>query len=276
MKLTKIAVSILFVGMLAVPAMASADWVEEFLRRYDPSKSVATVAANSTETLGQLIRTGEISVTLSDVINMMIDNNLDIRSNRFGPRSSYWQSLVFHRALQPSIRFNFNRNKNTTMSTNQVNGTLPDVTQQRTNYGVSFSQALSHGTSLTVDATMNRVASTSNFNLFNPSYTGQITYSVGQHLLRDRGKLPNTRQIMVSENNEKMSEIAFEIQLTNLLVQAQKGYWDLVFAAQDLGVKQRSLELAQRTLEENKMKVEIGTLAPIDVVQRQLKIRSRK
>src|SRR5262245_63486263 len=103
MKLTKIIVSVFLVAILAVPAMASTDWVEEFLHRYDPSKSVTTVASNSTETLGQLIRTGEISVTLSDVINMMIDNNLDIRSNRLSPRSTYWQSLVFYRALQPSL-----------------------------------------------------------------------------------------------------------------------------------------------------------------------------
>src|SRR5262249_51020103 len=143
-------------------------------------------------------------------------------------------------------------------------------------YGVNFSQALPTGTSVTVDATMNRVESTSNFNLFNPSYTGQITYSAGQHLMRDRGRLANTRQILIGQNNEKMSEVAFEIQLTSLLVQAQKSYWDLVFAGQDLGVKQRSLELAQRTLEENKMKVEIGTLARIDVVQTEADVASRR
>jgi outer membrane protein len=275
MKLIKIAISLLFVSMLVSPAMASSDWVEEFLRRYEPAKAT-TVASNSTEVLGQLLRTGEVPVTLSDVINMMIDNNLDIRSNRLSPRSSYWQSLVFYRALQPSLRFNFNRSRNTTMSTNQVNGTLPQVSQLRTNYGVSFTQALATGTSLAVDATMNRLESTSNANLFNPSYTGNITYSVGQHLLRDRGRLPNTRQILIGQNNEKMSEIAFEIQLTNLMVAAQKSYWDLVFAGQDLGVKQRSLELANRTLDENKMKVEIGTLAPIDVVQTQADVAARR
>src|SRR5207249_7631258 len=161
-------------------------------------------------------------------------------------------------------------------STNQLNGTVPNVTQLRTNYSVSYTQALQTGTSLSVDATMNRVESTSNFNLFNPSYTGQISYTVGQHLLRDRGRLPNMRQILVAQNNEKMSEVAFEIQLTSLLVQAQKSYWDLVLAGQDLGVKQRSLELAQRTLEENKMKVEIGTLAPIDVVQTQADVAARR
>jgi len=275
MKLTRIAISILLITILAVPALAES-WVEEFLRRYEPAKGTGAVASSSTAAIGQLLRTGEVPVTLNDVINMMIDNNLDIRSNRLGPRSSYWQSLVFYRALQPSLRFNFNRTKNTTMSTNQVNGTIPQVSQLRTNYTVSFTQALSYGTSFAVDATMNRVESTSNFNLFNPSYTGQINYSVGQHLLRDRGKLANMRQIMVGQNNEKMSEIGFELQLTNLLVQAQKSYWDLVFAGQDLGVKQRSLDLAQRTLEENKMKVEIGTLARIDVVQTQADVAARR
>src|SRR3989442_5799864 len=192
MNLTKIVISISLIITLAVPAMASADWVEEFLKRYDPSGSRATVASTIPTGGGQVLRTGEMPVTLSDVINLMIDNNLDIRSNRFSPRSSYWQSLVFYRSLQPSLRFNFNRNQNTTMSTNQINGTIPDVSQLRTNYLVSFTQSLATGTSVALDASLNRTSSTSNFNLFNPSYNTQLTYTIGQHLLRDRGRLPNT------------------------------------------------------------------------------------
>ena len=103
-----------------------------------------------------------------------------------------------------------------------------------------------------------------------------MTYAVGQHLLRDRGRQINMHQILAGQNNEKISETQFEIQMTSLLVQAQKAYWDLVFAGEDLNVKQRSLDLAQRTLDENKMKVEIGTLAPIDVVQTQSDVASRR
>src|SRR5438132_170754 len=275
MKLTKIAVSILLVMTLAIPAMAGSDWVEDFLRRYDPSKSVATTASLSSANIGQFIRTGEVPITMTDVINLMIDNNLDIRSNRFSPRSSYLQSLVFYRALQPSLRFAATVNRNTTLSNSQLNGTIPELSQLRGNYSVSFSQLLPTGTSLAVDATVNRVSSTSNLNTFNPSYVGTITYSAGQHLLQNRGRLVNMRQILQGQNTEKISEIGFEIQLINLLVQAQKSYWDLVFAGQDLNVKQRSLELAQQTLQENKMKVEIGTLAPIDVVQTQADVASR-
>jgi outer membrane protein TolC len=270
MKFTKIAISILLTTLFITPAMASSDWVEDFLKRYDPGKD------SSTGPISQLLRTGEVPVTLNDVINLMIDNNLDIRSNRLSPRSSYWQSLVFYRALQPSIRFSGTVIHNTNLSNSQLNGTVPVVSQLRGNYAVSFSQLLPTGTSLAVDATMNRTSSTSNLNTFNPSYIGQLTYTVGQHLLRDRGHLPNTRQIIIGQNNEKISETAFEIQLTSLLMQAQKSYWDLVFAGQDLEVKQRSLELAQRTLDENKMKVEIGTLAPVDVLQTEADVASRR
>lgn len=277
MKLTEIIVTIMLVVALAKPAMASNDWVEDFLRRYDPARSVATVATNSTSNIGQLLQTGIVPITLNDVVNMMIEKNLDIRSNRLSPRSSYFQSLVFYRALQPSIRFGANIIRNTNQSNSQLNGLGQSFTSQlRGNYSVSFSQQLQSGTSLTVDATLNRQSSSSNLNTFNPSYTGQISYGAGQHLLRDRGRTVTMRQILIGENNEKISEIQFETQITNLLAQAQKTYWDLVFAGEDLKVKQRSLDLAQRTLEENQMKVEIGTLAPIDVVQTRSEVASRR
>ena len=275
MKLIRIAFSVLLGVTLAAPAVASSDWVEDFLRRYEPAKSVGTVASASTSNLGLFLQTGVVPVTMNDVISMIIEKNLDIRSNRLNPRSSYFQSLVFYRALQPSIRFAGTVSHDTVLSTTQLNGAT-SRSQLQGNYAVNFSQALPTGTSLAVDVNMNRSSSNSNNNIFNPSYTGRITYTVGQHLLRDRGRRIQMHQILTGQNNERISETQFEIQVTNLLVQAQKAYWDLVFAGEDLNVKQRSLDLAQQTLDENKMRVEIGTLAPIDVVQTQADVASRR
>ncbi|PYS50732.1 MAG: hypothetical protein DMG13_20330 [Acidobacteria bacterium] len=275
MKLTRIAISLLLVVALAAPATASSGWVEDFLRRYEPAKNVASVANASSTNLGQFLQTGIVPVTLNDVVNMILENNLDIRSNRLAPRSSYFQSLVFYRALQPSIRFAGTISRNTLSSNTQLNGANV-LSQLRGDYAVNFSQLLPTGTSLAVDASVGRASSNSLVSTYNPSYTGRITYTVGQHLLRDRGRRINMHQILLGQNNEKISETQFEIQITDLLVQAQKAYWDLVFAGEDLNVKQRSLELAQRTLDENKMKVEIGTLAPIDVVQTQSDVASRR
>jgi outer membrane protein len=277
MRITRF-VTALFVVMIvlpALPAKASSDWVDDFLRRYQPSAYTETASTVRPLPAGQLFPSGTVQVALSDVINMMIENNLDIRSNRLSPRSSYFQSLVFYRALQPSIRFAGNIRRNSQASTNQINGATI-ISQLRGDYSIGFSQLLPMGTSLAVDANMGRLSSNNNLSTFNPAYSGTITYSVGQHLLRDRGRVSTMRQITIGKNNEKISETQFETQVTNLLSQAQKAYWDLVFAGEDLKVKQRSLELAQRTLDENKMKVEIGTLAPIDVVQTQSDVASRR
>ena len=67
MKLTKIAISILLVMTISIPAMASSDWVDDFLRRYDPAKNTATVASNSELNVAQFLRTGEVPISLNDV-----------------------------------------------------------------------------------------------------------------------------------------------------------------------------------------------------------------
>src|SRR5215469_13122059 len=108
MKLIRTFIALLLITMFAIPGMASENWVENFLHRFDPhmgsSRSPASAGASpSTDPLGQLLRTGELPVTMNDVINMMLDNNLNIRSNRLIPRTAYYQALVFYRALLPSF-----------------------------------------------------------------------------------------------------------------------------------------------------------------------------
>lgn len=277
MNMTKVISSLCVLILVASPLAAqSQEWTEEYLKAKTPSGSLeATTAAAPPPVIGQVFQTGTVPVSLQDIINMMLDYNLDIQSNRLGPRSSALSTLVFYRALQPSLRFNGSVNRNTAASTSQLNG-APSLSQLRHNFSANFSQQLPWGTSLSIDATMNRLSSNSSNATFNPSYTGNVTYTIGQKLLRDRGRRINTRQIIISQNNEKTSQMQFEIQVTNLLVQAQKTYWDLVFAAEDLKVKQRSLGLAQQTLNENKMKVDIGTLARIEVKQTESEVANRR
>ena len=61
-----------------------------------------------------------------------------------------------------------------------------------------------------------------------------------------------------------------------MVAQAQRSYWDLVFASEDIKVKQRSVDLAQKTLSDNQIQVQIGTLAPIDVVQAESEVANRR
>jgi outer membrane protein len=272
----RILVTLLVLLFVAAPAWAqSNNFVKDFLRDYHPDgEKAAAPPANPPGLLAQFLQAGEIPISLNEVVNMMVDQNLDIQSNRFTPRSSALQTLVFYKVLQPSLTVNVTLANNSSFSTSQLNG-ASSLGLLQNNFSVSYAKNLKWGTTIGVATTMARSKTNNAFSTFNPAYVGKITYSVSQHLLQNRGSLITLRQVYQSENNEKISDAQFEVQLSNLLVTAQKAYWDLVFAEKDLAVKQGSLNLAKQTLEENKQKVEIGTMARIDLTQTELDVANR-
>jgi len=253
-------------------------WTEHFLRNLrlpGTNKGEAAPPPAPAAMIGPLPQTGTVNITLQQVLGMMIDHNLDIRTNRYSPRSSALQTLMFYSFLEPTIRFSGTLFRDTSASTNQTSGALT-LSNLRHQFAVTYAQQFSWGTTIAIDATMNRQSNNSVTNTYNPAYFGDIRYSLSHHLLRDRGRFITTRQIIVGQNNEKLSEIQFELQLINLVAQAQKAYWDLVFADRDLKVKERSLDIARQTLAENKTKVDIGTLAPIEVKQTESEVANRR
>jgi outer membrane protein len=143
-------------------------------------------------------------------------------------------------------------------------------------YNIGFAQTLTTGSIVGVDATMSRSSSNSNFSTLNPSWTGSLRYSFTQHLAQNFGRDVNLHSVRVAQVNQKTSESNFERSVIDLVAQAQRSYWDLVFAAEDIKVKQRSVDLAQKTLSDNEIQVRIGTLAPIDVIQSKSEVANRK
>src|SRR5437016_1226731 len=133
----------------------------------------------------------------------------------------------------------------------------------------SYFQGFSTGTALSVSFQNNRQASTSRFNTLNPTLNSSFRASVRQHLLQGFGPTINRRFIVQARNNKKIAEEGFRNQVTVTVSQIQNIYWDLVNAYEDVKVKERSLALSEKTLSDNKKQVEIGTLAPIEIVRAQ-------
>ncbi len=107
---------------------------------------------------------------------------------------------------------------------------------------------------------------------YNPNFRAQVT----QHLLQGFGFAANTRFIQITKNNRELSDVAFRLQITTTVDQIENMYWDLVFAYENVRVQQEQLAFAQKTLSDNKKQVEIGTLAPIEVVRAQSTVASNQ
>lgn len=146
--------------------------------------------------------------------------------------------------------------------------------QNTTNGTINYIQGFSPGTNLSVSVGNTRTSTNSPFSTFNPGLNGTFRATVTQHLLAGFGPNLNTRFIRQAKNNQQITEQGFKNQVISTVSQIETIYWNLVNAYQDVKVKERSLALAQKTLSDNQKQVEIGTLAPLDVVRAQSTVAS--
>src|SRR5436190_1773886 len=160
----------------------------------------------------------------------------------------------------------------------QSNTVLTGVGRLQQNTGLAdftYFQAFPTGTSLSVDFNNNRQTTNSRFNLLVPVVNSAFRATLRQHLLAGFGTGPNRRFIRIARNNREISDVAFRNQVIATVTQIQNIYWDLVNAFEDFRVKQRALELANKTLSDNRKQVELGALAPIEVTKAESEVASR-
>jgi outer membrane protein len=144
------------------------------------------------------------------------------------------------------------------------------------NFG--YQQGFQWGTNLSVafSNTRNTASPLSIYQPFTTQFNSSFRAQATQHLLQGFGFAPNTRFIRIAKNNREISDVAFRLQITTTVDQIENMYWDLVYAYENVRVQQEQLTFAQKTLSDNKKQVEIGTLAPIEVVRAQSTVASNQ
>lgn len=141
--------------------------------------------------------------------------------------------------------------------------------QRTTTANFAYTQGFQWGTNLSVGFNNTRTTTNSGFQTVSPALNSSFQFKLSQHLLQGFGFAANNRFIRIAKNNREQSDVAFRLQITTTVDQIENMYWDLVFAYENLRVKQESLTFSQKTLSDTKKQVEIGSLAPIEAVRAQ-------
>lgn len=147
----------------------------------------------------------------------------------------------------------------------------PFTFEHTNTWNFAYQQGFHWGSNLTVAFNNNRISASplSIYQALGTQFSSNFRATLTQPLLAGFGFLPNTRFIMIARNNREISDVAFRLQVITTVNQIQNIYWDLVSAYENVKVQQDALAFAQRTLSDTKKQVEIGTLAPIEVVRAQ-------
>jgi outer membrane protein len=146
----------------------------------------------------------------------------------------------------------------------------PESPQNTTTANVSYTQGFAWGTNLLVGFNNTRIATgDAPFTTLSPQLNSNFKFQLTQHLLQGLGFNANTRFIRIAKNTRELTDVAFRLQVITTVNQIQSMYWDLVYAYENARVQKESLAFAQKTLSDTKKQVEIGSLAPIEVVRAQ-------
>ncbi len=256
------AASVVLAAFVSVPLPAVAQGVPA----PPPAPGTATAAVAAA---------GALDLTLDEAVALALEHNLEIAVERLNPQTFDLQVAGVRALYRPILTSTVGQNNVTQIPTNQLVGTQAVQNDQST-FNFGGTQLLPWGGgNATILFNNRRQDSTSSFNTFNPQFNSTFSALFVQPLLRNLRTDPTRTQLRITGINRDISELQLRSTITNTLADVRNAYWDYVYAVDQLQVARRSLELARKLLEDNRIRVEVGTLAPIDIVQAEAEVASR-
>ena len=257
---------------------------------------IARLDLTNSPRIDSLIQNGKLMLSLDDAITLSLENNLNINIARYTPwlaendllRSKSGQPFLgtttiiqpFGLGAIPVISFD-------PIVTSQVSDTytlipvnnpfisgtgssaVTALAAHNLQESIGYTEGFHTGTNLQVSWLNDRQSSSSPENIFNPSFQGNITVTLTQQLLNGFGTTPNTRYIMEAKNEERAADFYFATQVITTIVSTETAYWELVYARENVKVQEAALATSSKLYNDNKRQLEIGTMAPLDVLTAQ-------
>jgi outer membrane protein TolC len=213
---------------------------------------------------------------LSDAVQLALEKNLDISVERLNPQSVDLQIAGIQNQFQPVLTSTFGQRDQIRVPNSLLNGGQR-VNNATTTYNFGLAQDLKfYGGSYNVQFNNSRLNTSDTFSNFNPSFTTGLTFSYTQPLLRGMFIDSQRQQLAITQINREISEEGVRATVTQTLANVRNAYWDLVFSRNAVDVAQRALQLADKLVEDNRARVEVGTLAPLDIVQAEAEAANRR
>jgi outer membrane protein TolC len=215
-------------------------------------------------------------LSINEAVTLALEQNLGIQIQRIDPQISDVGISQARSFWAPQLNSSFSRQSQAQASTSALSGGARSIDNGTLAGGVGVNQTLPTGGFYSVNWNNARFTTTNLFSNFSPQVASNFNAQFTQPLLKNF-KVDQIRQQL--QTSQKLRDLS-DIQLGQIITQTSRGvrnaYWDLSYAIDNLKAQQESLKLAQQSLSDNRKRVEIGTLAPIDIVQAQAEVASNE
>jgi outer membrane protein TolC len=216
----------------------------------------------------------ELQLTADEAVRLALENNLAIRAEKLGPQIGTYGVAQARAVYNPSL-FSVSTKRNSTSPPDFLasGGVATITTSDRIQTNVGMQQNVPWGGgnySVALDAS--RLATGGSVSSFNPQLGSNLTAQYVQPLLRDFKIDSFRQQVLIARKNEEIAGLQLQQQITSTERAVRSAYYDLVGAIGQLDVARRSLELSRESLRQNERRVEVGTMARIDIIEAQAEV----
>jgi outer membrane protein len=218
----------------------------------------------------------ERPLSINEAVELALKQNLGIQIERLNPQL---QDYTIQQALAnytPVFGGGINYSNQQQPPSSFLSGSNTTVTSSNFGGNAQVAKFFPWGTNANVSWDSSRSTTNSIFTSFNPQLIGDVDVRVTQPFLRNFKFDTVREQVFASKKNREISDVNLQQTVALTTRQVKIAYWNYVFALDSLIVAEQSLQLAQESLRDTKSRVEIGTLAPIDIVQAESEVASRE
>jgi outer membrane protein TolC len=259
---------------LALPLQADSVTV----RTYANASRVAPATAEDLAALGVEMMEGKLALSLQDAVAIALERNLSIDIERFR-RSQVGLGITEAYGiydLQLDSVALLDSDTAPVSSTLQMTGGDDTVTDRVAVWNSSLTQLTPFGGTAVLDFNNQRFSSSDQAFQPNPRFSVNLDFTLTQPLLRGFGRTATEQNILLARNSSAIGRESFQAQVEQVISDVVTTYWALVEAQEQLKVAEESLTLAKELDSMNRIQVEVGTLAPLELVQSEAGVAARE
>jgi outer membrane protein len=222
-----------------------------------------------------------VNLTADEAVRRMLERNLDIQVLRLEPQLLDLQVAGLYATYRPTLTSSLFTQGQTDLPSDQLAGgvgaSAASISNENTQWNGGMRQNLKWGGgNFVVNFNNTRTETSRTTALRNPAYNSVFQAQFTQPLLRNFRTDQTRSNLLISQLQSQITDLDLRASLTITEANVRAAYWDLVFAIENVEAARRSLELSTKLVQDNRARVEIGTMAPIDVVQAQAEEATRR
>ena len=217
-------------------------------------------------------------LTLKEAVRMALVNNLEIAIENYNEDLNQELIIRTRGFYDPTytMSLGWSSSKSPTTSSLQAGGAITVNNTDRFSFDNQLLQNVAGGGILDISFINSRNKTNSRFSFINPRYNSTFNVAFIQPLWRGFRKTDTERQIELFNLDSDINETQFEQRVSEIVQQVQDQYWELAYAVEANETQRQSVVLAAIQYENNRKRVEIGVMAPIEITSSQAEIARRE